>query len=299
MERVYLHLRNNRQSGPFTIGELLQQQLQPSDMIWVEGKSTAWTYLSELELVPFISEVENADHPHTEKAQDEIERKAEELRQRILASPPKSHFQNHPTEVETYSSPYKLDDEIQFVDYRKERKLKKSTAVAELLLTVFVVGIFVMGIYKGKAFLGARHNVENSVGTQLNSGDQHAAHKEVQPTQVALAVPDTTASPDTVVATEKIRGKATSKKLVADSGRIAVKPLTTIATVNQEPKTENIAGPDESAVKKDEDSQVKKQPVVAKTEIKNQNEPVKEKKGFLRGLFKKKKDKTEDEHIEN
>ena len=56
MERVYLLLRNNQQTGPFTIGELLQQQLIPSDMIWIEGKSVAWTYLSELELTPFIKE---------------------------------------------------------------------------------------------------------------------------------------------------------------------------------------------------------------------------------------------------
>ena len=54
MERVYLLLRNNQQTGPFTIDELLQQQLRPSDMIWMEGKSAAWTYLSELELIPFI-----------------------------------------------------------------------------------------------------------------------------------------------------------------------------------------------------------------------------------------------------
>ena len=56
MQRVYLLLRNNQQTGPYTIGELLQQQLRPSDMIWIEGESTAWTYLSELELKPSLHE---------------------------------------------------------------------------------------------------------------------------------------------------------------------------------------------------------------------------------------------------
>src|ERR1700750_961441 len=54
MDKVYLLLRNNQQTGPFTIGELLQQQLLPTDMLWIEGRSTAWAYLSELELQPSI-----------------------------------------------------------------------------------------------------------------------------------------------------------------------------------------------------------------------------------------------------
>ncbi|MGZ3847343.1 MAG: GYF domain-containing protein, partial [Flavisolibacter sp.] len=79
MERVYLLLRNNQQTGPFTIGELLQQQLKSSDMIWIEGKSAAWTYLSELELTPFIHHDETSNQQVQLKKEDEIERKAEEL----------------------------------------------------------------------------------------------------------------------------------------------------------------------------------------------------------------------------
>ena len=102
MERVYLLLRNNQQTGPFTIGELLQQQLRPSDMIWVEGKTTAWTYLSELELIPFVKASEVQEHSKSIQTSDEIERKAEELRQRVLASAPKTYFPKHTVEIETY-----------------------------------------------------------------------------------------------------------------------------------------------------------------------------------------------------
>ena len=120
MERVYLLLRNNQQTGPFTIDELLQQQLQPSDMIWVEGKSAAWTYLSELELIPFIKDpglIQN----EVLKNEDEIERKAEQLRQRVLASARRAYFPMRATEIETYASPYRLpDEELQVVDHRKE-----------------------------------------------------------------------------------------------------------------------------------------------------------------------------------
>ena len=43
MEKVYLLLRNNCETGPFTYEELLQQNLLPTDLVWIEGKSTVWT----------------------------------------------------------------------------------------------------------------------------------------------------------------------------------------------------------------------------------------------------------------
>ena len=156
MERVYLLLRNNMQSGPFTIGELLQQQLKPSDMIWIEGKSSAWTYLSELELSPFIKAAQEKSNLRPASA-DEIERKAEELRQRVLSSAPKVSFRNQAVEVDSYDSPYKVpEDEIQFIDHRKEKKMRTQTVLGEMLLTSLVIGLFMVGIYKGKSFLGVK-----------------------------------------------------------------------------------------------------------------------------------------------
>ena len=84
MQKVYLLLRNNRQSGPFTIDELWQQQLRPTDMVWIEGQSTAWCYLNELELKPSITLAGKPDT--TASPRDEIERKAEELRRRALVA---------------------------------------------------------------------------------------------------------------------------------------------------------------------------------------------------------------------
>lgn len=298
MDRAYLLLRNNQQSGPFTIGELLQQQLTPSDMIWIEGKSTAWTYLSELELIPFIKKEETQGPYQQVNIPDEIERKAEELRQRILATSPKTYFQNHTPEIETYPSPYKLDDEIQFVDYRKEKKLKKATAISELLLTCLVIGLFVLGIYKGKSFLGAKHKVENSVATQLNSGDQHAARKSQEPGQAAVPVVDTARRADSLRALEKAKQKPL-KKTVVDSSNNASEQLVNTSIVSSEKKEESsIQNPpavsQQTIVKKEEDTPAKKETVTSLPETKTAKEPAKEeKRGFLRGLFKKKKDKGE------
>src|SRR5688572_25064612 len=56
MHRIYSLLRNNKQSGPFSLEELLHLNLKKFDLIWVEGKS-GWSYPSEIEsLKPFLTE---------------------------------------------------------------------------------------------------------------------------------------------------------------------------------------------------------------------------------------------------
>lgn len=48
MPATYLLLRNNKQSGPLQLDALLQQGLQPHDLIWVEGQSAGWRHPSEI-----------------------------------------------------------------------------------------------------------------------------------------------------------------------------------------------------------------------------------------------------------
>lgn len=43
MEKVYLLLRQNTESGPFTLSELQQLHLEPTDLIWIEGVSNSWS----------------------------------------------------------------------------------------------------------------------------------------------------------------------------------------------------------------------------------------------------------------
>jgi hypothetical protein len=49
MHRVYLLLRNNKQQGPYTLDELLQQSLKPFDLVWIEGRSVGWKYPTEID----------------------------------------------------------------------------------------------------------------------------------------------------------------------------------------------------------------------------------------------------------
>jgi hypothetical protein len=291
MESVYLLLRNNQQTGPFTIGELLQQQLKPSDMIWIEGKSTAWTYLSELELIPHLTNYEVQEQKPSPKTHDEIERKAEELRQRILTSAPKTYFPGYITEIETYASPYQQsEEEIQIVDHRKERREKKNTVLGELVLTCFVIGLFMLGIYRGKSFLGVRDRVQTTEATQLNSRDQHAAQKvqSVQQQPGIIAVADTIHQQDSLLALQRTKQKVAVVKKPFDSSILVSSQTLNVPLLVEEKKAETTPTtqlPEEN-IRKDIP---KKEITPVIPEVKSDSAPKEEKKGFLKGLFKKKK----------
>jgi hypothetical protein len=46
---TYKLLRNNKEIGPLSLEELIAKGLQPYDLIWVQNKSAAWRYPSEIE----------------------------------------------------------------------------------------------------------------------------------------------------------------------------------------------------------------------------------------------------------
>ncbi len=57
--KCYRLLRSNKETGPYTSEELIEMGLKPYDLIWVDGKSAAWRYPSEInELKSFAPVVE-------------------------------------------------------------------------------------------------------------------------------------------------------------------------------------------------------------------------------------------------
>jgi hypothetical protein len=55
----YLLLRDNKQTGPYTVEELVKKGLKPYDLVWLDGRSAAWRYPSEIdELKSFAPVVE-------------------------------------------------------------------------------------------------------------------------------------------------------------------------------------------------------------------------------------------------
>jgi hypothetical protein len=91
MHKVYLLIRRNKQTGPYTLEELVQLGLQPFDLVWVEGKSAAWAYPSEITaLQPYLKKDDDA----TQK-KEEREPRAD----RAGSEPPKVQPESEPLKV--------------------------------------------------------------------------------------------------------------------------------------------------------------------------------------------------------
>jgi hypothetical protein len=68
----YLLLRDNKQTGPYTVEELAAKGLKAYDLVWLEGKSAAWRYPSEIaELKPFAPVVEEQPYDRFYKKTEE------------------------------------------------------------------------------------------------------------------------------------------------------------------------------------------------------------------------------------
>jgi hypothetical protein len=68
----YLLLRDNKESGPYTVDELTSKGLKPYDLVWLEGKSAAWRYPSEIaDLQAFAPQVEEQPYDRFYKKKPE------------------------------------------------------------------------------------------------------------------------------------------------------------------------------------------------------------------------------------
>ena len=74
----YLLLRDNKQTGPYTLDELITKGLKPYDLIWIEGKSAGWRYPSEVsELIAYAPAVEEQPFDRFFKKPASSQQKAE------------------------------------------------------------------------------------------------------------------------------------------------------------------------------------------------------------------------------
>jgi len=70
----YRLLRSNKESGPYSLSDLLKLGLKPYDLIWVDGRSAAWRYPSEVaELEEYAPAVEEQPYDRFFKKPSETE----------------------------------------------------------------------------------------------------------------------------------------------------------------------------------------------------------------------------------
>src|ERR1044071_8150159 len=70
----YRLLRSNKESGPYTLNDLVALGLKPYDLVWVDGRSAAWRYPGEItELKDYAPAVEEQPSDRIYKKPTEAE----------------------------------------------------------------------------------------------------------------------------------------------------------------------------------------------------------------------------------
>jgi hypothetical protein len=301
MEKVYLLLRNNVESGPFTFAELLQQQLKPTDMLWIEGKSTAWAYLAEMELLPHA---EQPDSPKNQEAllSDNIESKADALRQRALSFKPRPVPLHDPTaHHESYSRGHfkTTENEIELIDHRRE----KNKMLNDVVMTVVIVGLFAGGLYAGRTMIN-RKEIVSPVATQITPVEKKVQEPE-PPSIISENIPekDTLTSEKIINTLKENNLVKTTVRIKPDTNVFKPKPLSVELVPVKIDEAALKASIAEKAAEDQKKEQVQKKDDTRKEDIKKKEAAEiksdsqaddkkagdEKKKGFLRNIFKKKK----------
>lgn len=318
MDKVYLLLRKNQQTGPYTYEELLQQQLLPTDLIWVEGISTAWIYPPELtDLMAKAASSQTTTDRQTAVAQNssqepwyqnrkspeaELEERALALRRRAEAAaavappvypsaptPPRSRSHKHII-YEQEESPILL--EVHTIS-------KKSVTLPQLIAAGVITALVATGWYNREAL--------NIVRPQQNIVTQAAAPAVFQVSLPAPPAPAAVAVADTL--TKVSQAPVDQEVAVADAAAPRPKPakeavmegvaaVTTVTSVAEPPVVQASASEKKQEPVTDSvvSSKVAEKKEAAVTQAENETDieaaAPQKKKGLgqaLKNIFKKKK----------
>jgi len=308
MQKLYLLLRNNRQAGPYSLEELLAQELKPFDLVWVEGKSAAWRYPGEIEslkeLVPPTPASAQRFEPISTELLDKESTEQKPVREnswmrakKIFVALPKEiekrqqagegspNFSKPPTEdrwqqaaatsVETLHTNYRRsvsDIEESYTNWVVEKKIKKAPAIPKKEL-VTAAGVLVILFLGFKIFNGS-----NDTAGEVAPPAVVLEERRPSDQKAVSEIPDA-ASRELV--TQPAAGLQTSQKSALTKKRLSNTVIpTSRVLVSNNAKVEN------------NEKQASSAPAVINTPPSEPSETVPEKKRkfgqVLKGIFSKK-----------
>ena len=104
----YLLLRDNKESGPLSLDQLVSLGLKPYDLIWIEGRSAAWRYPSEIpELKNYAPVVEEQPYDRFFKKPKETDSLEEIFTEKINIEKEKKSFKEEQEKKEKLAEPVK------------------------------------------------------------------------------------------------------------------------------------------------------------------------------------------------
>lgn len=315
MQKQYLLLRNNQQSGPHSLHELLQMNLKASDLVWIEGKSHAWSFPHEIDELK--TTVPAPDRPastqgapiqptphiyvslpkkdtHREVSYDSLEDRAEALRRKVESM---AGREEPAPELNTLYS-RSMDDVSEsygaWLTAKKKRGivLHSGFLMPALLIATVLVGGWWMGkiIFSSQTFTLSQ---QKAVATNETQGRPTHENATLSST-VSVAQPATTESADTSMPKVSTVQKPPqlTVSLPQQETTFVEKPVEPVA-VTAMPQTPSTQQKPEKPEEKKEETAVSEPEVKANPEAKDEDQ----KKGigkFFAGIFgKKKKEEAE------
>jgi hypothetical protein len=141
---TYLLLRNNKQSGPFTLEEIRSMGVKAYDLVWVESKSAAWRYPCEIEefksFAPVVEEqpfdrffkkVPATNQSVSNKPVNVLKQTAASSNEGLFQSPALGNSVSTQPEKNVYASLPSNEKEISFNDQGKKESEKNQTTQQE------------------------------------------------------------------------------------------------------------------------------------------------------------------------
>ncbi len=85
MDKTYLLLRNNQESGPYNLDELQSIQLNERDLVWVEGESITWTKPSSIEALQANSKQTITVHAESSFKDEPLQKRKKPVNKYLVA----------------------------------------------------------------------------------------------------------------------------------------------------------------------------------------------------------------------
>jgi hypothetical protein len=320
MSKIYLLLRSNRQLGPFSVEELLQYDLKPKDLIWVEGRSAGWSYPQEIEaLQPFLK-FGNASTPLSNPASqppiastpkqttpkkifvslpdslkktvaseplpsdNDLEKKAEALRQRAQA------YQNNPVTDDSIQTKYAkdindLEENYTGWFYEQSQRKKKQVKQKQKTLVAACLLIAVCGYAAIQYF----------TSPEVKENKTIAAGTITPNTSSAVSLPQPLSTVEQNIADYEEPKPEQDRKTASKPTKQNPAPTSSLPSIKNEEKTTKETT--EEVVQEPKAVYTKPQEQEIKNEQEAAQKPVEEKKKGLGRFFDKLKGKKKEEAV--
>lgn len=307
MNKEYLLLRNNNVLGPFSIDELLQQHLKSTDMIWMEGRSVAWCYPSQIkelntDFQRILSSVDKQagnnlvpSHPTEHLPELSFEERVEAIRKKALAYSYQEPIKK-PIAEEKFSSPYIKKEPVNLVYHTSKRYVTLAQLIASGAVTAIVAWVW----YSGWSPVNPRVASEEAAVSPVNI-------VSIQENAAKIKIAEDTAGTigyltDSIQAKPLVSFTSRKQVAIADTG-FNSEDAADIVDVASNAATETSVASAEEVKKESSADEVDKS--VEKIEIKEDDkvttsEPEKKKTlgQAIKGIFKKKKKDKNDNRSE-